>query len=67
MGSPVSSGTNPRRISFAARFGKMAGSLTKKDGSPTPLKLALKRWGFSSKTAATNFANRHKKKKTIIG
>ena len=57
---PVKSGTNPRRVSFAARFGGMAGP-EKKDGKPTRLGLALRAWGFGSKEAARNFANRHKK------
>jgi hypothetical protein len=52
---------NPRRVSFAARFGGMKGSLLSKSGKPTRLKLALKAWGFSSKEAARNFAARHKK------
>jgi hypothetical protein len=59
--SPVKTGTNPRRVSFAARFGGMKGSLLSKSGKPTRLKLALKAWGFSSKEAARNFAARHKK------
>lgn len=58
---PVKSGTNPRRVSFAARFGGMAGALTDEKGRPTRLKLALKAWGFGSKEAARNFANKHKK------
>lgn len=58
---PVKSGTNPRRVSFAARFGAMDGPLTDEKGRPTRLKLALKAWGFGSKEAARNFANRHKK------
>ena len=29
-----------------------------KDGKPTRLKLALKKWGFGSKEAARNFANK---------
>lgn len=57
---PVKSGTNPRRVSFAARFAGMRGA-EKKDGKPTRLGLALKAWGFGSKEAARNFANRHKK------
>jgi|TARA_R100000482_G_scaffold122630_3_gene70766 hypothetical protein len=61
---PVPSGTNPRRVSFAARFGGMKGPLTDKNGKPTRLKLALKKWGFGSKEAATNFAQRHKKSRT---
>ena len=59
--APVKSGTNPRRVSFAARFGNMKGSLLKDNGDPTRLKLALKAWGFGSKEAARNFAKRHKK------
>lgn len=59
--APIKSGTNPRRVSFAARFGGMAGSLKDKKGKPTRLKLALKAWGFGSKEAARNFAARHKK------
>lgn len=59
--APVKSGTNPRRVSFAARFGGMAGPLVDDKGKPTRLKLALKAWGFSSKEQATAFANKHKK------
>jgi len=59
---PVKSGTNPRRVSFAARFGGMAGPMKKKNGEPTRLNLALKAWGFSSKEAARDFARRNKKK-----
>jgi len=59
--APVKSGTNPRRVSFAARFGGMDGSLVDEKGRPTRLKLALKAWGFGSKEAARNFAQRHKK------
>tara|TARA_X000001382_G_C3034360_1_gene135799 strand:- start:106 stop:360 length:255 start_codon:yes stop_codon:yes gene_type:complete len=59
--APVSKGTNPRRVSFAARFSKVKGSLKDKKGRPTRLKLALKKWGFGSKEAAARFAARHKK------
>jgi hypothetical protein len=59
--APVKSGANPRRVSFAARFGGMAGPLTDEKGRPTRLKLALKAWGFGSKEAARNFAQRNKK------
>ena len=62
--APVKSGTNPRRVSFAARFGGMAGALKDSKGRPTRLKLALKAWGFGSKEAARAFAARHKKKKS---
>ena len=57
---PVKSGTNPRRISFAARFAGMKGPEQKPDGTPTRLGLALRAWGFRSKDSARNFAQRHK-------
>jgi hypothetical protein len=59
--APIKSGTNPRRVSFAARFGGMAGSLLSKSGKPTRLKLALRAWGFSNKEEARAFANKNKK------
>ena len=59
--APIKTGTNPRRVSFAARFGGMKGSLLSKSGKPTRLKLALRAWGFSNKEEARAFANRHKK------
>jgi hypothetical protein len=59
--APVKSGTNPRRVSFAARFGGMDGPMVDEKGRPTRLKMALKAWGFGSKEAARNFAERHKK------
>lgn len=60
---PVKSGTNPRRVSFAARFAGMDGPMKKPNGEPTRKALALKAWGFGSVEAARNFANAHKKKK----
>jgi len=59
--APVRSGTNPRRVSFAARFAGMKGAEKKPDGTPTRLGLALRAWGFRSKESARNFAQRHKK------
>ena len=59
--APVKSGTNPRRVSFAARFAGMKGDRKDSKGRPTRLALALKAWGFGSKEAARNFAQRHKK------
>lgn len=59
--APVKSGDNPRRVSFAARFSGMAGSMKKPNGDPTRKALALKAWGFNSIVAAKNFANKHKK------
>jgi len=61
--APVKAGTNPRRVSFAARFAGMAGPMKKPNGEPTRKALALKAWGFGSVEAARNFANAHKKKK----
>ena len=60
--APVSSGTNPRRVSFAARFAGMKGPMKDKNGKPTRKALALKKWGFGSVEAARNFAKRNKKK-----
>lgn len=57
---PVKSGTNPRRVSFAARFAGMKGPMKDEKGKPTRLALALRAWGFGSKEAAANFAARHK-------
>lgn len=58
--SPVKSGTNPRRVSFAARFAGMKGPMKDEQGRPTRKALALKAWGFGSVEAARNFARRHK-------
>lgn len=57
---PQKSGTDGRRVSFAARFGGMAGPEKDSKGRPTRLSLALKAWGFGSKQAARNFAQRNK-------
>lgn len=59
--APVKAGTNPRRISFAARFAGMKGPMKKPNGEPTRKALALKAWGFGSILAAKKFANAHKK------
>ena len=63
--APVKSGDNPRRASFLARMGNMAGP-EKKDGEPTRLLLSLKAWGASSKADARKTAkaisNRNKAK-----
>ena len=58
---PLKTGTNPRRVSFAARFSGMKGPMKNPDGTPTRKALALKAWGFGSVEAAKNFANKHKK------
>ena len=59
--APVSKGTNPRRVSFAARFAGMSGAMKKPNGEPTRKALALKKWGFSSVAAAKSFASKNKK------
>ncbi len=59
--APVKKGTNPRRVSFAARFAGMKGAMKDEKGRPTRKALALKAWGFGSVEAARNFANRNKK------
>jgi hypothetical protein len=53
--APVKSGDNPRRASFLARMGNMAGP-EMKDGEPTRLLLSLKAWGVSSKAQARQTA-----------
>jgi len=59
--APQGSGTHGRRVSFAARFGGMAGPLEDSEGRPTRLKLALKKWGFGSKESARAFARKNRK------
>ena len=59
---PLKSGTSPRRVSFAARFGGMKGPMKDSKGRPTRKALALRAWGFRSPEAARNFARRNKKK-----
>ncbi len=59
---PLRSGVNPRRVSFAARFAGMKGSLKNDKGEPSRLALALRKWGFRSKESARAFANKHKQK-----
>ena len=61
---PIKSGTNPRRVSFAARFAGMKGPMKDSKGRRTRKALALKAWGFGSVQAARNFANKNKKRRT---
>ena len=49
--APVKAGDNPRRASFLARMGNVAGPM-EKNGKPTRLALALRAWGASSKEDA---------------
>ena len=53
---PVKSGDNPRRASFLARMGNMAGPERKPNGEPTRLLLSLQAWGASSKADAKSKA-----------
>lgn len=53
--APVKAGDNPRRASFLARMGNMAGP-EMKNGEPTRLLLSLKAWGASSKADAKSKA-----------
>ena len=57
---PVPKGTNPRRVSFAARFAGMKGPMKDKKGRPTRKALALKKWGFGSVAAAKSFVRRNR-------
>jgi hypothetical protein len=50
--APVKSGDNPRRASFLARMGGMAGPERDSKGKPTRLLLSLRAWGASSKSDA---------------
>jgi hypothetical protein len=61
MGRKLTSGTNPRRVSFAARWGGMKGPMKDEKGRPTRKALMGSAWGFESQEAARNFAQRHKK------
>ncbi len=63
MGKKLTSGTNPRRVSFACRFGGMKGAMKDAKGEPTKKAMALKKWGFGSVAAAKSFCNKHKEKK----
>lgn len=60
--APLKEGTNPRRVSFAARFSGVPGPMKDEKGRPARKALALKAWGFGSVEAARNFANKNKKK-----
>ena len=61
LGDKQKTGTGPRRVAFACRFGNMQGDMKDKDGSPSKLARALSNWGFGSKEAARKFCNKHKK------
>lgn len=58
--APVKSGTNPRRVSFAARFAGMKGPMKDEQGRPTRKALALKKWGFGSVAAARSYVRNNR-------
>ena len=59
----LTSGTSPRRVSFACRFAGMKGAMKDSKGEPTKKAMALKKWGFGSVGAASNFCQKNKSKK----
>ena len=61
LGKRLTGGVDPRRVSFACRFGRMQGDMTESNGSPSKLAKALQKWGFSSKQEARAFCSKHKK------
>ena len=63
MGKRLTSGTDPRRVSFACRFAGMKGAMKEANGEPTKKAMALKKWGFGSVEAARNFCQKNKSKK----
>ena len=63
LGKRHLSGTSPRRVSFACRFAGMKGAMKDSKGEPTKKAMALKKWGFGSVGAASNFCQKNKSKK----
>jgi hypothetical protein len=63
MGKRLTSGTSPRRVSFACRFAGMKGPMKEANGEPTKKAMALKKWGFGSVAAASSFCQKNKSKK----
>ena len=63
MGKRLTSGTSPRRVSFACRFAGMKGAMKESNVEPTKKAMALKKWGFGSVGAASSFCSKNKSKK----
>ncbi len=61
LGKRLTSGVDPRRVSFACRFSGMKGPMKDSKGRPTRKAIALKKWGFGSAGAAASFCRKHKK------
>ena len=49
LGARQTAGKGSRRVSFACRFGGMAGGMTKKNGEPSNLAMALKNGVLAAK------------------
>ena len=62
LGKRLTSGVDPRRVSFACRFAGMKGPMKDENGKPTKKAMALKKWGFSSVGAAAKFCHANKGK-----
>lgn len=62
LGKRLTSGVDPRRVSFACRFAGMKGPMKDENGKPTKKAIALKKWGFSSVGAAAKFCHANKGK-----
>tara|TARA_B100001094_G_C17889620_1_gene651004 strand:- start:351 stop:755 length:405 start_codon:yes stop_codon:yes gene_type:complete len=61
LGNQLTSGVDPSRVSFAARFGGANDPIKDSKGEMTKHGHALKRWGFSSNAEARSFANKNKR------
>ena len=61
MGKKLTKGVDPRRVSFACRFGGMKGPMKEANGEDTSKAKALKKWGFGSVEAANAFCRANKK------
>ena len=61
LGNRLTSGVDPRRVSFACRFSGMKGPMKDSKGRQTRKAIALKKWGFGSVGAAASFCRKHKK------
>ena len=62
---PLKSGTSPRRVSFAARFGGMKGPMKDSKGRPTRKALALRAWGLEVQSLQETLLEDTKKRNNI--
>ena len=61
LGKRLTSGVDPRRVSFACRFSGMKGPMRDEKGNKTKKAIALEKWGFRNASEARAFCNKHKK------